>query len=456
LKTASSTGVTTSVSGTTALVTAQLADFFSRHHTNSCLVAYSGGLDSHVLLHALVQLQQDQQKYPELICAVRAVHIDHGLQAQSAGWAVHCRAVCAALNIPLEVVTLNLQVPPGSSLEAVARTARYTVFEQHLRSGEALLTAHHQDDQAETLLLNLLRGSGPDGLAAMPEARPFVNSVLLRPLLGLSRAQLTDYAMHYQLDWIDDPSNESRRFDRNYLRHEILPVLRSRWPAAERLLARAAQWQSEAVELQSELLAAQLSQVQGTQAGTLSVNGLLSCSGVLRKALLRQWLKQAGFTHPPLKKLQHILSDVLAAKPDAQPCVSWDGCEVRRYRDNVYALAPLAEHDTQQVLPWVAPYDSLFIDTLNISLDKQLTGALLPELLKRGEPLQVRFRRGGEKLQRGAIHISLKQWLQDKGIPPWQRERLPLVYLGGQLLLVPGLFELALADLQAGAPLPEK
>ena len=421
----------------------QLLSFFTHTPVNACLVAYSGGLDSHVLLHALVQLQQH---YPALIASVRAVHIDHGLQAVSAGWASHCERVCSELAIEYEAVALNLEVPTGSSVEAVARTARYGVFEQKLRSDEVLLTAHHQDDQAETLLLNLLRGSGPEGLAAMPESRPFAGSVLLRPLLGLSRAQLADYAAHYRLDWIDDPSNESRVFDRNYLRHEVLPTFRERWPATDRLLARAAQWQGETVELQRELLAAQLLQVQGSQAGALSVNALLKCSVVMRKALLRQWLKQSGFTNPPLKKLQHILSDVLPAKPDAQPCVQWQGCEVRRYRDDVYAMLPLSEHDPQQVLEWVAPYDDYLIESLSMVLEKASLGELLPLLMVSGKPLQIRFRRGGEKLQRAGIHVSLKQLLQDQSVPPWLRERIPLVYSGEQLILMPGLFKLSTDD----------
>ncbi len=421
-----------------------LLNFFTHTPVDSCLVAYSGGLDSHVLLHALVQLQQQR---PSLVSSIRAVHINHGLQTAAASWAAHCERICAELDVEFEAIKLNLQPPIGSSLEAVARTARYAVFEQNLRSGEVLLTAHHQDDQAETLLLNLLRGSGPEGLAAMPESRQFAGSVLLRPLLGLSRMQLTDYAVHYQLDWIDDPSNDSLVFDRNYLRHEVLPKLRERWPATDRLLARAAQWQSEAVELQNELLAARLLQMRGTQAGTLSVKHLLDCSLVARKGLLRQWLKASGFTSPPVKKLQHILNDVLSAKPDAQPCVHWQGCEVRRYRDDVYVMSPLSVHNPQQVLEWSAPYDDYLIDSLGVVLEKNSLSNLLPKLAASGQPLHIRFRQGSEKLRRGGIHISLKQFFQDKSVPPWMRERIPLVYLGEQLILIPGLFVLSADDL---------
>nr|CAA6809397.1 MAG: tRNA(Ile)-lysidine synthetase (EC [uncultured Thiotrichaceae bacterium] len=420
-----------------------LLNFFRATPVNSCLVAYSGGLDSHVLLHALATLQQHSVDRP----SIRAIHIDHGLQLVSGAWSMHCEAVCVELNIEFEAISLDLQVPAGSSVEAVARHARYAVFEQHLRPDEVLLTAHHQNDQAETLLLNLLRGSGPEGLAAMPVSRPFANTQLLRPLLDVSRAQLTAYAVEHQLKWIDDPSNESLAFDRNYLRHEVLPKFRERWVATDKLLARAAQWQSEAVELQNDLLADRLQHVQGTQAGTVSVSALLEGSVVLRKALLRQWIKGAGFSSPSVKKLQHILSDVLPAKPDAQPCVAWAGCEVRRYRDDLYVLEPLSAHDSQQSLYWEAPYDDYWIESLGLVLEKSSLEALLPQLIDSDEPLEIRFRQGGEKVLLRGIHVSLKQLLQDKAVPPWRRDRLPLVYTGQQLIMIPGLFVLSTGDL---------
>ncbi len=421
-------------------MTGQLLDCFHRHSVTAVLVAYSGGLDSHVLLHAAVHGIRDEGKKS---LNIRAIHINHNLQPESATWVEHCRRVCQQLAVELEIVTLQLAIPPGSSTEAVARAARYQAFHEHLQPGEVLLTAHHQDDQAETLLLNLLRGSGPEGLAAMPESRSFAASVLLRPLLGLNRAQLQAYAQQQQLQWLDDPSNASLQFDRNYLRHAVMPRLTARWPTASRLLARSAQWQGETTELMRDLLADKLQQVRGEHEDTLSVSALLACSVPLQKALLRQWLRECGFTVPSAKKLQHILTDVLAAKADAQPCVSWRDCEVRRYRGEVYALTPLSAHDAQQVWTWLSPYEPLLLDSINVVLDKQVLGDWwLPKLEQSAQILQVRFRQGGEKLQRGRQHISLKQWLQDKGIPPWQRERLPLIYAGEQLVVIPGLFVL--------------
>ena len=227
----------------------QLSQFFQRHTVSQVLIAYSGGLDSHVLLHLCASLRAIQ---PQIV--LRAIHIDHGLQAVSAQWVMHCQTVCAALNIPFICEALHLKVQTGESVEAVAREARYAVFSQYLRAGEMLLTAHHQDDQAETVLLHLLRGSGVDGLAAMPEIRPLAQGYLGRPLLALSRAELVTYAQQNQLNYITDPSNADNRFDRNFLRQQIIPLLQQRWVAVNKTLARAARLQGETRQLLAQTL----------------------------------------------------------------------------------------------------------------------------------------------------------------------------------------------------------
>lgn len=203
------------------------------HPAKAYLLAFSGGLDSHVLLHACSQLRTE---WPDL--NVRAIHIEHGLQAISAQWVQHCQTVCAALTIPLQVEYLNLTIAAGQSLEAVAREARYAAFAQHLQAGEMLLTAHHQNDQAETLLLHVMRGSGVDGLAAMPMIRPFAQGHLARLLLPFTRADLQQYAAYYQLAYIDDPSNADNRFERNFIRNQVMPLLKQRWVSSEQTQVR--------------------------------------------------------------------------------------------------------------------------------------------------------------------------------------------------------------------------
>ena len=412
---------------------AALTGFFTRHSVSSCLLAYSGGLDSHVLLHACASLRAS---IPDL--SLRAIHIDHGLQVASADWAVHCREVCAGLGIPFQLVQLGLQVPAGESLEAVARQARYQAFAGSLQAGEMLLTAHHRDDQAETLLLNVLRGSGVDGLAAMPECRKFAAGSLGRPLLAFGRGDLQVYAQQHALDYTDDPSNANPDFDRNFLRQSVLPLLQRRWPAVNTTLARAAQWQQESRSLLQECLQAKMPGLQGLSPGTLSVSRLLELDAVLQKAVIRHWLQEQEFIAPSAKKLGHILSDVLPAKIDAQPCVAWAGCEVRRYRDELFAMPPLAEHDASQRLDWPGPEQPLLIPSLQLTLELDGLGAGFRQLWQESgkQVLTVRFRQGGEKLRIAGQSRDLKQWLQEQGVPPWERARLPLVYAGEALIWV--------------------
>jgi tRNA(Ile)-lysidine synthase len=403
-----------------------LLRFFQQHPASAYLIGFSGGLDSHVLLHACAGLRG---QYPHL--RFRALHIDHGLQAASAAWAAHCCAVCASLDIPLLVDTLQLVIPPGASVEAVARTARYAAFQQHLQAGEIVLTAHHQNDQAETLLLHLLRGSGVDGLAAMPEIRPFADGALGRPLLACSRAELAVYANQHRLNVIDDPSNQDSRFDRNFLRNQVMPLLEQRWPAVGKTLARAARLQGESRALLANFLRDKLPLMQGKQPDTLSVSKLLAEEPPMQKAILREWLTQCGFRLPEEKKLLQVLRDVLHCRPDATPCVHWEGCEIRRYRDDVYAMPPLSAHDPKQVLVWETR-QPLLIASLGCTL---VAAAGYPETVT------VRFRQGGESVylpQRGGHH-SLKHLLQEWGVPPWERERVPLVYVGERLMWVVGL-----------------
>jgi tRNA(Ile)-lysidine synthase len=415
---------------------ASLSDFIRRYPATAYLIGFSGGLDSHVLLHLCVSLRN---QYPHL--HFRALHVDHGLQAVSAAWAEHCRSVCQALDVPFVSVNLDLQPDKGESIEAVARDARYAVFQQHLQEGEMLLTAHHQDDQAETLLLHLLRGSGVDGLAAMPEVRPFASARLGRPLLPCSRQQLQTYAEQQQLVCLHDPSNADTRFDRNFLRHQVFPLLKQRWKSVDRTLARAARLQGESRELLGQFLQGKLAEVRGKQEGTLSVRALLSLGIPMQKGVLREWLRERGFVCPDEKRLMQVVDEVLSARSDASPAVHWHGCEVRRYRDGLYALHPLARHDPTQVLVWENFREPLFLPALGQTVQPEWLEGWYFWLEKYPQTITVRFRQGGESMSvpyRGGGH-SLKHLLQEAGIPPWLRERLPLIYIGERLVAIAGV-----------------
>ena len=399
-------------------------------------VAYSGGCDSHVLLHALAQLQQRQD------FELKAIYVNHGLSPNAVNWGDHCRRTSTELDVAFVELKVDARPQDGESPEAAARNARYQAITETLQAGEYLCTAHHQDDQAETLLLQLLRGAGPKGLAGMPQASVLGKATQLRPLLGFSQAQLQAYAEQHDLSWIEDESNSDTGFNRNYLRHEVMPLLRQRWPSADATIARSASNCAEAAEL-IEVLAEQDYQLVKAEASTeLSISKLLEFEKARLKNVLRYWIRLAGLPLPSDKKLQHIISDVLAAAEDKTPLVHWPGAEVRRFNGRLYVMPPLPEFDVSQVIPWHDLTQALALPSggwLSCETTDQQQAIGL-EVLESGQ-VTVRFRQGGEVCQPAgsAHHKSLKQLFQESDIPPWQRQRVPLVYIGEYLAAVAGL-----------------
>lgn len=411
-----------------------LIESLCRETAPSCWVAYSGGVDSHGLLHALAGRRH------ELPFPLGAVHVNHGLQAQADGWSGHCRQVCEDLDVPFVLLAGNAAPAPGESPEASARALRYRLMGEWLPEGALLLSAHHQDDQAETLLLQLLRGAGPRGLSAMPVRAPLGKGWLLRPLLDCTRDDLLAYAEERGLAWVEDPSNRDTRFDRNFLRHRLLPELKTRWPAAAAVLTRSAGLCAEAAQLQEAVAEEDAGVAAGPYPGTLSVAALERLAPPRQRNLLRYWLRQRGFSLPSRAVLQRLLDEVLHCRADAEPRVHWSGAEVRRYRDAVFAMPPLEEWEGDAGPDWdpAGRADLPLAD--GVLSARPVAGRGLR--LEKGEVLRIRFRQGGERIRQPghAHHHSLKQLLQDQGIPPWERERLPLLYRGDELVAVAGLW----------------
>lgn len=393
-------------------------------------VAYSGGMDSHVLLHLLAQLRES------LSVNLRAVYINHGLSPHASDWARHCEQVCNALSVPFKSISVTVVLKAGASPEAAAREARYQAFLDLIQSGGYLCTAHHQDDQAETVLLQLLRGAGPKGLAAMAPQTPFGAGTLLRPLLQFTRAELAEYASVYNLQWIDDESNFDTDYDRNFLRHEIIPRLRERWPSLTRTLDRSARLCAESALLLDELAQQDLLHLQEAKSDVISIAGLKMLTPERQRNVLRYWVRQQGFALPTDIKLQHVLSDVVAAGEDRQPCVHWPGAEMRRYAGYLYLMPPLAEFQFDLVIPWDNLEKPLLLPDGRRLVCSQLKKASLGQ-----QAVSVRFRQRGEQVQvMGMNHAtSLKKLLQDLEIPPWLRDRVPLVYLGDELVQIAGI-----------------
>lgn len=297
---------------------------------NAFCVAYSGGEDSHVLLHALAQCRK-QVAFP-----LRAIHVHHGLSSQADQWMLHCQSVCDALFIPLIIEKVQLNLQPGDSVEAVARRERYAVFQRLLQPQEILVTAHTANDQTETFLLQLLRGAGVKGLSAMPKRKTLGVGFLERPLLPFSREDLHQYALQHQLKWIEDDSNALLRFNRNYLRHEVLPQIQKRWPEVWATVSRSAKHCAEASALLDELAQMDL---QNETKDKLSIENLLTLSPARQRNALRYWIHQQGYLLPNQKHIEEIFQSVILADESAKPVVAWGEVEIRRHKKHLYLLS---------------------------------------------------------------------------------------------------------------------
>ncbi|MGC1547666.1 MAG: tRNA lysidine(34) synthetase TilS [Rhodanobacter sp.] len=386
-------------------------------------VAYSGGPDSTALLHALAQLPAVRAQ------GLRALHVNHGLHADSASWAAHCQDFCESLELPCEVLRVQVETHRGEGLEAAARRARYAAFEKALHANEWLLLGHHRDDQAETVLLKLLRGAGPEGLGGMRAQRPLGHGQLWRPLLhDISRMQLHSYIEAHRLPCIDDPSNSDTRLARNHLRHEILPRLAHHWPqAVDSILHSAALTRAATDTLRTQWLAA-LDTLRDPATDSLHVPGWLALDAALRDPLLDHWLYTRGLPAPTTAQRRQIERQCLAR--DGQlPCVRWHGAELHIWKDRLWAIPPQLPIDPLWEAYWLG--ESLLLPGGGqLSLRDATTH--LPS------PLQVRLRRGGERIKPvGDAHTrELRDLFQQGQVPPWRRHALPLLYAGDELVAV--------------------
>lgn len=392
-------------------------------------LAFSGGLDSRVLLSLLIELRQQHRDFPPL----SLLHIDHGLHADSAEWAQQCRDVAAQLGIPCIVERVAVSRRAGGlGLEAEARQARYRVFESLLGSDELLLQAHHLDDQCETLMLRLLRGAGLSGLAAMPRQRELGQGCLLRPLLNVPRSALLAYAQRRGLQWLEDPSNADTGFDRNYLRHTVMPLLAARWPGYRQRLSRSAENQRDSQALLNDYLDADLTPLLSDKA--LHLKPLRGLDHRRQSALLRRYLQRCWGVVLSRGQLDSFFAQFLVSTADATPEYCAAGWRFYRFKDRLQAEpAALAEQPLPGPQHWSmdAP-----LDTPQGCLRAERGGRFAP----RGR-IEVAFRRGGERCQlAGEGHSrALKKVLQAYDIAPRRRERLPLVYCDGQLAAIADL-----------------
>lgn len=406
------------------------ADWLARLDSFSQLmVGFSGGLDSTVLLHVLAA-------QPSLRSKLVAVHINHGISPNALSWQQHCAQCCQVLGI--QFITESVQFARSANVEEQARIARYAVFSSLLTAEDCLLLGHHQDDQAETVLLQLFRGAGIDGLAAMSTLSHLGAGTMARPFLNYSRAQLAQYARVHQLSWIEDESNQELIYSRNYLRQQIMPLLVKKWPGVVATIARSALHCQQA-KSNLDVLATQdmktSSEPDGLSSSSLSIDSLSNLNFARLANVLRVWLRNNQVQLPSTATFHRLINELIYARNDAAPEVSWGAVLVRRYQKHLYL-----DRKTSGTLPacsaWSVFPSPLILAEAGIKLDakKAEQGLVVPP----GAKIEIRFRQGGEAFVWHGQTKQLKKLFQEWGVPPWQRERTPLVYINEQLAAVVG------------------
>jgi tRNA(Ile)-lysidine synthase len=385
-------------------------------------------MDSTVLAHAL-------QLHRRRFAALRFIHIDHGLQPGSEEWSRHCARLAKAWRVPFSSIRVDVRAERGQSLEAVAREARYAALARAMRSAEVLVTAQHQDDQAETLLLQLFRGAGVAGLAAMPGRAPFARGFIARPLLSRPRVALEQYARSNRLEWVEDPTNQDETFARNFLRQRVMPLLVGRWSGLNATVARSARHLAEAAQLLEDTARRDLNAAMDGDG--LNVAVLRRLEPARRRSAMRSFILRAGMELPSTAQMKEITGPLLTAREDAQPQVRWGGCSVARRAGRlelrVACVGALKVPGEIVQKSWRWKRQRQFVvneagDHLTLVDDRD--GRI--DLDKLPAALTLRPRRGGERLRVAsrARTQTLKKLLQAARFTVEERDSLPLLFAG--------------------------
>jgi tRNA(Ile)-lysidine synthase len=401
------------------------------HQRQKFYIAYSGGVDSHVLLHLCAKTDQLKGR-------LVAVYIHHGLQPEAESWSEHCRKTANGLGVEFLSRRVNAHAAPGESPEEAARNARYAALKSLLDKEDVLLLAQHREDQLETVLLQLFRGSGLRGLSGMLEQVDFGAGVMLRPLLNVPKQPIIEYANHHRLSWVEDPSNRRNDYDRNFLRNAVLPLLKQRWPAIDKTVSRSAKHCSDAQILVDEVADELFETVFNSADKTLSISRLTKHHVHQQQLVIRHWFRRMGLKMPAQAFVGRILSQVVAAAKHRDPVLKGQGFSIRRYRDKLYCLKGLLNADESWPdVVWPSGQASITI-AQNRMLSCVPSSKGITQDQWQNAKVEVKFRRRGEKIclpgRKG--HHSLKNLFQEAGIPPWERDAMPLIYLNGELAAV--------------------
>jgi tRNA(Ile)-lysidine synthase len=398
-------------------------------------VAYSGGMDSHVVLHLLARFAASHRgrRYA-------AVHIHHGLSDNADHWLEHCAAICKTMGIDFFSQHLTLSQQKRQSLEAQARAARYQALAKVIPAGAMVLLGQHQQDQLETVLLQLKRGAGPKGLSAMAELSERDGLHYLRPLLECTRQQLSEYARQHGLQWIEDESNQDLGFDRNFLRHQIIPLLEQRWPGIQKAVARSATLFAEQQHLLDQQSQISLEQVRAED-NTLSLAALSKLSSAWRSQLIRTWLSEQGAPMPPQTVISRLQQELIEARADASPCISWGAWQFRRFDQRLYLLKVQSAAPAETLI-WRGETELNLHNGCCLYLQQ---GEHPPDQgdwlgIRLDGTVSIEFGGWSERFRPSGAGVSkpLKQWFKLWKIPPWQRAELPLLRSQDRLVAVPG------------------
>lgn len=448
-----------------SILFSQLSDLVAKRSiensldATTILVAYSGGLDSSVLLHACVQLLSSSK-----ISTLNAIHVNHGLSDHADNWQNHCQQVCDLYNVPLLVETFEL-ASQGKTSELDARKARYSCFESRIKNEQILLFAHHQDDQLETVLFRLFRGSGVHGMAGIPNSRPLSKGHLLRPFCNIPKSELQDYASRNQLSWVDDPSNQSSRYSRNFIRHEIVPLLQTKWPQVSNAVSQFSQIAKDQSSILDEVADADISAV-ALDDYRLRLNKLCQLSTARQKNLLHFWIRRHAGQPPVNQDIDEILRQMARStssedrlgnksqdkiddkKCDKKMAIKLAGVWIRSFDGVLF----LFKNDEPKVLEervvWQDIGRNLRVNSDIVIVVEKEQHWLLSEndfrlrLPTVKEVVTVRARSGGEAAKPTYRNrsTSLKIIYQEAKVPPWRREWLPIIYYNDRIAAVPGVF----------------
>jgi len=392
---------------------------------NQFLVAYSGGSDSAALLFFANKMAKKYKK------EIRAIHVNHNLHTDSISWENHCKCFCKKINVPIIIKSINIVLKPGESIEERAREERYRVISSHADSKTIMMTAHHANDQSETFLYQLLRGSGVKGLSAMPDFKKILNGYHSRPFLNTSKNTLMELVNFKELKYVIDNSNDNTKFSRNYIRKEILPKIKEKWPSYSSTISRAANNLADADKLNRDLAEIDIQSFLLSDDNKISTS-IKNLDDYRFNNVIRFWIMKNNFRMPSLEQIYSIYLNVLNAGNDKTPFFSCSEYQIRRHNEYIEIMKPLKKHDSSKIYNWKFG-ENLVIPNLSVNLSwKNLEERLGYNLNK---DVEVKFREDGKNIE-FSKNKNLKDYMRENKIPPWKRDRTLLIYIDEELKII--------------------